>query len=275
MPLGRARSRQGLPLRTVLFCRWVRSSVGLCRRYAACRQVMPLCSAQQRVAASLCMAMVCRFDAYGLVRMRRSASECDVMPPCLVARWNAASRGPVAEGRLAGLWRDLRCRYAWCGYAATPCTALPCRFALYCFALPLGPVKLWDARPLSTVRAGRAAARSLVRSRTAMPLRRVLVRWAAWSCVGLPLGYVRSRYVKGRRLGVSSGAGDRRFAWFSRGLPPCCLKPSLPGESVRLPGRRRGASGQVLLFGGRFLLGHLDVQGFDVVLAALEALGAA
>jgi len=39
-----------------------------------------------------------------------------------------------------------------------------------------------------------------------MPLRRVLVRWAAWSCVGLPLGYVRSRYVKGRRLGVSSNA---------------------------------------------------------------------
>ena len=113
------------------------------------------------------------------------------------------------------------CRYVSPCSAASSRQARACRFAWRCLALPLGLVKLWDARPLSTVRAGGAAARSLVRSRTAMPLRRVLVRRAAWSCVGLPLGYVRSRYVKGRRLGVSSNAGDCRCVQYGNGVPLC------------------------------------------------------
>ena len=108
-----------------------------------------------------------------------------------------------------------------------------CFAALFCIGLPLGSVWFCPDAPLRDAMFGDAAVRGFVPSRAATPLRRVLVRSAAWSCVGLPLGYVRSRYVKCRRLGVSSNAEGCRYASRCYGVPLCGVSAGFAAPSGR------------------------------------------
>jgi hypothetical protein len=162
-PLGRARSRQGLPLRKVLFCRWVKSSVGLCRRFAACRLVMPLR-----------LVMVGRAASRGLV-------------PCGLA---AASRH-VLGCRLAGLGRSADRRFARFCSAAGSGRALGCAAARYCEVRSCRSVLLWSVGPLRLVWCRAGLPLGPVLWRRGLPLRTVW--FCRYALVGpaLPLGLVR------------------------------------------------------------------------------------